>query len=166
WRLARHDPAMVGADVEPAHIVAHDDKYVRRPLLLLLRRRGRASQTHGGNRQDRAEIDAADAHGVTLRANGCVIPATTYAQVKPCAIKFSSAALAARNAVEMSVLLQYHRPLFIITLPETERLREHIRCGRDVTKWAQPQLNCCSSQKHNSVCAAYTFGGDFDVRAT
>jgi len=48
---------------------------------------------------------------VTLRANGCAIPAATYAQVKPCAIKFSGAALTARNAVEMSVLLQY-RGLF------------------------------------------------------
>ena len=35
-RLPRHDSAMVCADVEPADIVAHDDKDVGRPLLLLL----------------------------------------------------------------------------------------------------------------------------------
>src|SRR5262249_16166066 len=36
WRLPRHDSAMVGADVEPSHIVTHDDEDVWRPLLLLL----------------------------------------------------------------------------------------------------------------------------------
>src|SRR5262249_54523665 len=69
-RLARHDPAMVGADIEPAYIVAHDDENIRRPLRRLLRYRGPASQSHGGNRQRRAETrDAADAHGWTLPAN-------------------------------------------------------------------------------------------------
>jgi hypothetical protein len=31
--LAGHDAAMIGADVEPTDIVAHDDEDVRRPLL-------------------------------------------------------------------------------------------------------------------------------------
>src|SRR5262249_31781893 len=37
-RSPRHHASMVGADIEPANIVTHDDEYVRRPLLLLLRR--------------------------------------------------------------------------------------------------------------------------------
>src|SRR5262249_20870216 len=36
-RLPRHDSAMIGADVEPADVVAHDDENVGRPLLLLRR---------------------------------------------------------------------------------------------------------------------------------
>ena len=54
-RLPRHDTAMIGADVEPADIVAHDDEDVRRPArcrrLLRLRladARGRAECRRGG----------------------------------------------------------------------------------------------------------------------
>jgi hypothetical protein len=39
---------MVGADVEPADIVPHDDKYVRPPLLLLRSRR-RANRHPNGD---------------------------------------------------------------------------------------------------------------------
>src|SRR5262249_37925650 len=53
-RLARHDSAMVGADVEPADIVAHDDEDVRRSLLLL---RGRRCKQRGSDQCREREPD-------------------------------------------------------------------------------------------------------------
>jgi hypothetical protein len=49
-RLSRHDALVVGADIEPADVVTHDDQDVRRPA-----RRGRLLRLRDLNRRRRAE---------------------------------------------------------------------------------------------------------------
>src|SRR5262249_49461821 len=44
--LPRHDALVIGTDVEPAHIVAHDDEDVGSALLLLLRGRWHTRDQH------------------------------------------------------------------------------------------------------------------------
>jgi hypothetical protein len=52
-RLSGHHSAVVGANVEPANIVAHDDNDVR--FTLLLRYRGRAHHQRGGEKRQQTE---------------------------------------------------------------------------------------------------------------
>jgi hypothetical protein len=71
-RLARHDALVIGADVEPADIVTHDDEDVWRPArccrLLRLRElnvRGR-SECRSGRKRGAAEQYAAAIEGVSF----------------------------------------------------------------------------------------------------
>jgi hypothetical protein len=52
WRPAGHDATVIGADVEPADIIAHDDQDIR--LLLLRMRRRDQYQPAGQEQPDRA----------------------------------------------------------------------------------------------------------------
>src|SRR5262249_107059 len=54
-RLSRHDSAMIGADVEPADIVAHDHKYVWTPFLLPSR--CHPPHGHGNKRSQQTDPD-------------------------------------------------------------------------------------------------------------
>ena len=54
WRLAGHDPLMVGANIEPADVVAHDEQDVRLSRLLGKRRHGAEAKRSGKRQQHRS----------------------------------------------------------------------------------------------------------------